>query len=418
MKALLSSASGARKKNTGNAGARIYLDHAAAAPLEESVLAAMQQAARGLFAHPSSIHKDGVRARATLEASRAQIAGLFEVHADEITFTGSGTESDNLAILGSVVAAVRSGAFSKKAVHVITTAIEHPAVLKACDALEKSGVSVTRLPVGTDGLVDVKELRAALRPETVLVSVGYANSEIGTVQPLREIAKAIRHHKKEMGDPNATYPLFHTDACQAVPYLSIRVPELGVDMLSANGTKLGGPRGIGLLYARRGTPLAPVIHGGGQENGLRSGTEDSASIKGLEVALAEARARADSETKRLAELRDICLAELRERFPSCRINGSTSLRLPHNVHASFPGITSELLVLELDAKGISVSAGSACGSGVDDTSHVMEALYGASARGEWGSLRATFGRATREKDIFVFLDALEEVIEKYEPWKR
>ena len=417
MKPLLSSAKSAFKKNTEKAEKRTYLDYAAAAPMLESVQTAMQASSRDFFANPSSIHKDGVAAKAQLEASRKVIADVFEVHSDEIVFTGSGTESDNLAVLGSVFAAIRTPEFKGRAVHIITTAIEHPAILAACKALEGRAVVVTRLSVGTDGLIDIKQLREALRPETVLVSVGYANSEIGTIQPLREIAKAIRHHKKTLGNPNAQYPLFHTDACQASPYLSVRVPELGVDMLTINGAKLGGPRGIGLLYARRNTSLVPIVNGGGQERGLRSGTEDVASVKGLELALTEARKRAESETKRLLEIREICIAELQREFPSCRINGSIEHRLPGNVHVSFPGITSELLVLELDARGISVSAGSACGSGVDDTSHVLEALYGKSHRNEWGSVRATFGRDTRDRDIFALTEALAEILKKYKEWK-
>ena len=417
MKVLLSSALGARKKNTPADSGRIYLDHAAASPVRPAVHEAMIEASREFFGNPSSIHKDGLAAKRALEASRAAVADRLEVHPEEIVFTGSGTESDNMAVLGSVFAAVRSGAFKATGVHIVTTAIEHPAVLAACKALEGRAVAVTRLAVGPDGLIDLKELREALRPETVLVTIGYANSEIGTIQPIREIAKAIRHHKKQLGDPNATYPLFHSDACQAAPYLSLRVPELGIDMLTINGAKLGGPRGIGMLYRKRGTPIVPLINGGGQEGGLRSGTEDVASVRGFAVALAQARDDAEKETKRLLEMRAICLAELQARFPQCRINGSVDERLPNNVHVSFPNFSSELLVLELDARGIAVSAGSACGSGTDDTSHVLEALYGRSKRDEWGSIRATFGPGTRERDIFALLDALEELFEKYAAWK-
>lgn len=257
MKALFLNKTGGAKKKGGATSDRLYLDYAAAAPILPSVIEAVTDVLRDGIANPSSIHEDGVQAKAIMERARKEIAEEFEAHADEIIFTGSGTESDNLAILGSVTAALAGGAFPNGA-HVITTVIEHHAVLAACDALEKRGVAVTRLPVAQDGLLDVKTLRDALRPETVLVTVGYANSEVGTVQPVREIAKAIRHFKKQTGHHDARYPLFHTDACQAAPYLSLRVPELGVDLLTVNGAKLGGPCGIGMLYARRGTSLSPV----------------------------------------------------------------------------------------------------------------------------------------------------------------
>ena len=415
MKTLFSAGRAASKKNTGHDDGRIYLDHAAASPMLFSASNAMHEALRDFSANPSSIHADGVRAKAALEASRKVVASVFDVHPSEILFTGSGTESDNLAIVGSVTAALETGLFPE-GVHVVTTAIEHPAVLATCNALERSGVAVTYLPVGHDGLVEISTLREALRPETVLVTIGYANSEIGTVQPLKEIAKAIRHFKKLHGNPNAQYPLFHTDACQATPYLTLRVPELGVDMLTANGAKIGGPRGIGMLYVHRTVALAAVSHGGGQEKGLRSGTEDVASIKGFEAALVETRSKADSETKRILEIRDICFAELKDRFKSMRINGSMEHRLPQNVNVSFPGIGSELLVLELDARGISVSAGSACGSAKEESSHVLEALYPDVKQSEWGTVRATFGPSTRERDIFALADALDDIFEKYSEW--
>ncbi len=415
MKTLFSAVKGGSKKNVGHDSGRIYMDHAAASPMLFSASNAMHEAIRDFPANPSSIHAEGVRAKAALEASRKAIASVFDAHADEIVFTGSGTESDNLAILGSVTAALDSGLFPNGA-HVITTAIEHPAVLVACSALERRGVSVTRLAVEKDGLVQISALREALRPETALVTIGYANSEIGAVQPLKEIAKAIRHYKKQQGNPNAQYPLFHTDACQATPYMPLRIPELGVDMLTANGAKIGGPRGIGMLYAHRSVKLSPVTFGGGQEKGLRSGTEDVASVKGFEAALIEARSKAASEEKRIREIRDICFAELKDRFKRMRCNGSMEHRLPQNVSVSFPGIGSELLVLELDARGISVSAGSACGSAREESSHVLEALYPEDRQSEWGTIRATFGPGTRERDVFALADALDDIFQKYSEW--
>jgi cysteine desulfurase len=398
---------------------RIYLDYAAAAPETRGAARAYARAAR-VFANPSSIHSDGVAAHRLLAEFRAQIASIFSAHQDEIVLCGGGTESDNLAVLGAWKQARLNPVFSEKKLHIITTAIEHAAVLEACRHAEAMGAEVTYLGVGPDGRIDLKELRAALRPETILVSIAYANNEIGVVQPIREIAKEIRHFKKNLAgaDPKTvTYPLFHTDACQTAAYLNTNVEQLGVDLLTANGTKIGGPRGTALLYVRRGTPVAPMFYGGGQESGLRSGTENLPGAAGLSTALSEAAAHKDSECVRLTALRDFFIGELIARFPEARINGSTTDRLPNNVHVSFPKIQSELLVLELDARGIRASAGSACSSAKETSSHVLEALYGKDDEKKWGSVRFSFGRATSKKDLQKTLIALEAIFKKYTSWR-
>ena len=397
---------------------RIYMDYAAAAPELPVARRAVARAA-GFFGNPSSIHKDGVKAAAVLAENRKSISDILGCSRDEIVFTGSGTESDNLAVMGVFKHARLSPDFAGKDVHIVTTMIEHPAILEACRHLERVGAQVTYLSVGTDGLIDLKELRAALRDETVLVSIGYSNSEIGVVQPIREIAKEIRHFKKtkERQQHGGTYPLFHTDACQAAAYLELAVERLGVDLLSLNGTKLGGPRGIGLLYVRRGTPIEEIIYGGGQERALRSGTENLPGIAGLAAALIEAHEEKDAECERLTHLRDQFISEIKNQFQGARINGSFVSRIPNNVHVSFPGISSELLVLELDARGVSASAGSACSGAKDTGSEVLAALYGAEDRNEFGSVRFSFGIDTKMRDITSTLSALRAIAKKYEPWK-
>lgn len=398
---------------------RIYLDYAASAPELSEVTRMTRKVGGSFFANPSSLHKDGVASAKALADARKKIADTLTMHADEIIFLGSGTESDNLAILGVVRATLNAN----KTPHVITTVIEHPAVLEACRALEIEGVSVTYLPVSSDGLVDPKNVRDALREETVLVSIAYANNEIGTIQPIKEIAKMLRHFRKSKSSsvyslPTTHYPLLHTDACQAAAYLDCCPDRLGVDLLTLNGTKLGGPRGTGILFVRRNTPLSPVVFGGGQEAGFRSGTENVVGAVGLAIAFESAQKIREKESARLMTLRDFFIDSLIKQFPNARINGDLKNRLPNNVHVSFPNISSELLVIELDALGISASAGSACSSTKDAGSHVLKALYGSDDEKKYGSVRFSLGRATNKKDILTTLRALEAIEKKYSPWEK
>lgn len=389
---------------------RTYLDYAAAAPKAKQALQA-EHKAQACFANPGSIHADGVAARRVLETARTSLAKSLGAHADEIILCGSGTESDNLAVLGAFKYARLSPDFAGRSVHIITTAIEHPAVLEACRHIEAMGGEVTYLSVNEQGEIDIKELRAVLQPNTVLVSIAYANNEIGTIQPLREIRKEIAHFKKSQC--STIYPLFHTDACQAAAYLNLNVEQLGVDLLTLNGAKLGAGHGAALLYARRGTPITPMLYGGGQEKNLRSGTENVAGAAGLAAALKTAQEKREKESARLGELRDYFIQALQKEFPEARINGSLGERLPNNVHVSFQNIQSELIVLELDAKGISASAGSACSSAKDSGSHVLAAMYGAGDDKEWGSVRFSFGLKTSKGDIKKTLKVLGGIVEKY-----
>lgn len=390
---------------------RIYLDYAAAAPKTKEALRA-ERAVAAHFANPSSIHVDGVAAKRALEVARTSLAKSLGAHADEIILCASGTESDNLALLGVFKYARLNPTFAGRSVHIITTAIEHPAILEACRHIEAVGGEVTYLSVDEQGLIDIKELRAALRPNTVLVSIAYANNEIGTIQPLREIRKEIAHFKKIQND--TTYPLFHTDACQVAAYFNLNVEQLGVDLLTLNGAKIGAGHGAALLYVRRGTPIAPMLYGGGQEKNLHSGTENLTATVGLAAVLTSAQKKRVIESARVGGLRDYFMQALQKEFPEVRINGSREERLPNNVHASFKNIQSELLVLELDAKGISVSAGSACASAKDAGSHVIEALYGKGDEKKSGSVRFTFGPETKKRHLEKTLRALKDIFMKYE----
>lgn len=397
---------------------RIYMDYAATAPELLAVRRACKRAGR-LFGNPSSIHQDGAKAREALQTARKEVAGLIRALPDEIIFVGSGTESINLAIRGSVLAAGKK--FSPLLPHVITTTIEHSAVIETCKALEREGLArVTYLAVEQDGRIDPKSFREALCSETVLVSVGYVNNEIGTIQPIKEIAKEIRYFKnqaaktEEKKEDQKIYPLLHTDACQAAAYLSMNAEQLGADLISWNGTKIGGPRGVGVLYKKRTAPLCPVILGGGQEGGLRSGTENVSGIAGLACALEAAEKSKEAEGKRLKKIQEYFFSEIKKHFPEARINGSEIHRVCNNVHVSFPRFASELLVIELDAKGVSASAGSACGSARDIGSPVLAALYGEEDQRFWGSIRFSFGRETEKKDVSRVIKILRSIQKKYE----
>ncbi len=392
------------------------MDYSAGAP-ELSVSVRARKNADKYFANPSSIHEEGLRAHKILEESRNKCAEVLLAHSDEIIFTTSGTESDNLAILGLFKWAKINEARDK--VHLITTTIEHPAVLNACKHLEKMGAEVTYLNPGEGGIISIKEFKASLRPETILVSIGYANSEIGVVQPIKEIAKEIRHYKKSSASNQTldSYPYFHTDACQAGAYLPLAVDRLGVDLLTINGTKIGGARGTGLLYKRRGVKISEITYGGAQEFGFRAGTENVSSLAGFSLALSYAKLNSEKESIRLTHLRNYFFEKLEGKFPNCRINGDKIMRLPNNISVSFRGFTSELLVVELDTQGIAVSAGSACSSAEESGSHVLSALYGEGDDKKWGTVRFSLGKDTRKSDIDFAIKSLEKIFKKYEGFK-
>jgi cysteine desulfurase len=371
---------------------RIYLDNAATTPLRGEVADAMREAFADSGFNPSSLHAEGRRARAVLDRSRARIATLLGAQRHEITFTAGGTEADNQAVLG-VCRAVA------KPVHVVTSTIEHQAVLGAADCLRAEGTEVTEVPVDGGGLVDPEAFAAALRPHTALASVMYANNEIGTVQPIAELARLAR----ERG------VLFHTDAVAAPCCLPVDVGRLGVDLLSLSAHKFGGPKGVGLLYVRDGVPIAPMLHGGGQEFGRRSGTENVLGIAGAASALQLAVDEQPQASARLADLRDRLEAGIRAAIPDVRVNGAASPRLANTTNVSFAGLESAALLIVLDLAGVAVSAGSACSSGVAQPSHVLAAL-GLRPRWQAGAIRFSLGTSTVQSEIDRVLELLPRLV--------
>lgn len=372
---------------------RIYLDYAAATPLSFSARRTMARASR-LSGNPSSLHSEGRAARASLEHSRAQIARVLNAAPSEILFTGSGSEADALALRG--VAQTRRA----QGRHIIISAIEHKAILKTAESLEREGFSITRLMPDTLGRITTSALEAALRPDTILVSIMYANNEIGTVEPIRKLAKVVH--------ASSNHPLFHTDACQAPGSLLVDVQELGVDLMTVNSSKVYGPKGIGALYVRRGIALEPIV-GGEQEGGVRGGTESVVLAAGFATALLESEARRPCEAPRLAKLRDLFFTEILARIPDAKVHGPRAERLPNNVHVSIPGIEGESILLLLDAAGIACATGSACNSLDLAPSHVLLAI-GEDAGLSHGSVRFSLGRGTRRTHVVRAARELEKIV--------
>ncbi len=375
----------------------IYLDHAATTPLDPEVRTAMEPYLTEAFGNPSSSHRWGRAARAAVDEARERVAQVLGADPREIVFTAGGTEADNLALRGVAWAARRAG----RGRHLIVSAVEHHAVLHTAEELAADGFEVTVLPVDEEGFVDPDRVLEALRTDTVLVSLIYANNEIGTIQPIAEIGRVLRAR----GIP------FHTDAVQAAGHLPLRVDELGVDLLSLSGHKFYGPKGVGVLYVRHGTPILPQITGGGQERGLRSGTENVAGIVGLAAALEKAERLRESEARRLRPLRDRLLEEIPRRIPGTRITGpwGGDRRLPHHASFVFDGVAGDSLVLLLDREGIAASSGSACSAGVLEPSHVVLAL-GVPPEQAVGSLRLTLGRGTTPEQIDRVLEVLPRAV--------
>lgn len=373
----------------------IYVDHSATTPVRQEVLEAMLPYFTDTFGNPSSIYSAGREAKRAIEEARDTVARLLHCQNSEIYFTGGGTEADNWALIGAAFAN------QKKGNHIITSAIEHHAVLHTCQYLEKHGFRVTYVGVDADGIVKLDELEAAICDETILISVMMANNEIGTIQPIREIGEIARAHKI----------LFHTDAVQAVGQLEIDLSRLPVDMLSLSAHKFHGPKGIGLLYVKKGAKVDIYLHGGGQESGKRAGTENTPGIVGLARALSLAVAVREEHCKRMAALRDRFIEQVEARIPYIRLNGSRDRRLPTNANFSFRFIEGESLLLMLDLKGIAASSGSACTSGSLDPSHVLLAI-GLTHEVAHGSLRVTFGEDNTMEDVEAIVAALEEVVPK------
>lgn len=374
---------------------RIYLDYAATTPVHPEVVKAMTPYFTEIYGNPSSIHACGQEAKETLEKSRRTIAKFLNAHSDEIVFTGSGTEADNFALEGVAFASETKGN------HIITTNIEHHAVFETCRFLEKRGFKVTYLPVDQDGLVSPDDVRKAITPKTILVSVMHANNEIGTIQPISEISKIA----KEAG------VYFHTDAVQTVGHLPIDVNKLGVDLLSLSAHKLYGPKGVGALYIRKGTKMVPFLHGGSQERRRRASTENVAGIVGLARACEIASSEMDEEHSRLSRLRDKLITGLLTGIDRSKLNGHPQKRLPGNVNVSFEYVEGESMCLNLDLEGICSSTGSACSSSNAEPSHVLLAI-GILPQKAYGSLRFTLGKWTTEDDINLVLEVLPIIVNK------
>jgi cysteine desulfurase len=386
-----------------NLSRRIYMDYAATTPVDPLVFEAMRPFLEQAFGNPSSLHYWGREARKALDKARKTIAECLNTRPESFIFTSGATEANNLALRGV------AQALSHKGRHLITTRIEHAAVQEPCEALEEQGWDVTWLPVNTEGFVSADALREAIRPDTVLVSIIHGNNEIGTIQPIAEIGAYLR----ERG------VLFHTDAVQTVGKLPFDLHTLPVDYLTFSGHKIYGPKGVGALYIREGAPLpAPQNIGGGQELSLRSGTENLAGIVGLAKALELATERLPEESVRLRALQESLIAGILQRIPNAELNGprDVGLRVPGNVHFSFPPAEGEALVLHLDLKGIAVSSGSACHSAVIEPSRVVKALGKSDATAR-ATVRFSLGRHNTQSDVDAVLEVLPGILQRLQKHK-
>ena len=372
----------------------IYLDNNATTPIDPAVAAKMATFLREQFGNPSSLYPVGRSAKEALTESREAVAAFMGAHRSEITFTGSGTEADNFALQGVLEA------FPDKA-EIITSAIEHPAVLETARALEKRGVAVRYAPVDGTGLVDLDFIRSAVTPRTALVSIMHANNELGTIQPIEEIAR-IAHDKGA---------LVHTDAVQSFGKIPVDVGRLGVDLLSVSAHKVYGPKGIGALYIRRGTDIRPFIHGGHQERGLRAGTENTAGIVGFGEAVRVLGERMKKDKERLEKLAQRLKTGIEGRIPKVRFNGHPERRVKSTLNFAFPGLEAEAILLALATKGISVSTGSACSEESEEASHVLLAI-GLRPEIARSCIRMSLGRFNTEEDVTTVLAELPEIIEK------
>ena len=378
----------------------IYFDHAGTTAMDQRVLEAMLPYFTQLYGNASSVHTVGQEARYALDGARERVARVLNCRNREVVFTSGGTESDNAAIQGAATALEETGR------HVITASTEHHAVLHACQVLENRGWEVTYLPVDDFGQVHPQQVYNAITNETTVVSVMYANNEIGTINPITDISAAVKTRADEF---NRTI-VMHTDAVQAAGYLDLDVRKLGVDMLTLSGHKFYGPKGVGVLFMRRGAPFLPLITGGGQERERRSGTENVAGIVGLAVALELADSERDVISAHCLALRDRIIAEISRRIPNCVLNGHPTERLPNNVNFSFTGVEGEPVLLGLDLQGIAASSGSACSSGSLEPSHVLLAL-GQTADVARGSLRITLGKDNNDSQVDRLLDVLVGLVD-------
>ena len=372
-----------------------YFDHAATTPVGENVLKAMLPYFCKEYGNASSIYSIGRQSRKAIIEARKKVAQAIGAKPHEIYFTSCGSESDNLAIKGVAYANKNKGN------HIITSKIEHPAVLNTCKTLEQQGFEVTYLNVDEDGFVDLQELVNSIKPTTILITIMFANNEIGTIEPIEEIGK-IAHEKGIV---------FHTDCVQAIGNVRLNVNELNIDLLSMSAHKFYGPKGIGALYIREGIEVEKIQDGGHQERDKRAGTENVAEIVGLGEAIDEIYKNYDGDNKKLTDLRDYYIQKVQAKIPTCKLNGDRTKRLPGNANISFPNVNAQELLIELDKKGICASAGSACSSGSGNGSHVLTAI-GLPISLANGSLRTTFGKENTMEDVDFLVNSLVEIIPK------
>ncbi len=373
----------------------IYLDNAATTKVADSVVDAMLPYFKEYYGNASSIYQLGAKSKEALDESREYIAGTLGAKTNEIYFTAGGSESDNWTIKAT------ADAYARKGKHIITSAIEHHAVLHTCEYLEKHGYEVTYVGVDENGVIKLDELKAAIRPDTILISVMFANNEIGTIQPIKEIGEIAKEHDI----------LFHTDAVQAYAQVPINVDEMHIDMLSASGHKLNGPKGIGFLYIRKGIKIRSFVHGGQQERGRRAGTENIPGIVGLAAAAKRSFSMLEEKMQKEIELRDYLISRIEAEIPYCRLNGDRKKRLPNNVNFSFQFIEGESMLILLDSKGIAASSGSACTSGSLDPSHVLLAI-GLPHEIAHGSLRLTLSEENTKEEMDYVVEQLTAILER------
>ena len=373
----------------------IYLDNAATTKTAPEVVDAMLPYFSEYYGNASTIYSLGAESKKAMDHARQTIADSLGAKPDEIYFTAGGSESDNWALKAT------AEAYASKGKHIITTKIEHHAILHTCEYLEKRGFEITYLNVDRDGLISLDELKAAIRPDTILISVMFANNEIGTIEPIAEIGEIAKEHGV----------LFHTDAVQAYAQVPIHVDEMHIDMLSASGHKLNGPKGIGFLYIRKGVKIRSFVHGGAQERSRRAGTENIPGIVGLGAAVERAMRIMDSKTRKEIELRDYLIGRLENEIPHCWLNGHRTKRLPNNINFSFLFIEGESMLIMLDMKGICASSGSACTSGSLDPSHVLLAI-GLKHEEAHGSLRLTLSEDSTKEEMDIVAEEVKKIVQR------
>lgn len=373
----------------------IYLDNAATTKTAPEVVDAMLPYFSEYYGNASTIYSLGAESKKAMDHARQTIADSLGAKPEEIYFTAGGSESDNWALKAT------AEAYASKGKHIITTKIEHYAILHTCEYLEKRGFEITYLNVDRDGLISLDELKAAIRPDTILISVMFANNEIGTIEPIAEIGEIAKEHGV----------LFHTDAVQAYAQVPINVDEMHIDMLSASGHKLNGPKGIGFLYIRKGVKIRSFVHGGAQERSRRAGTENIPGIVGLGAAVERAMRIMDSKTRKEIELRDYLIGRLENEIPHCWLNGHRTKRLPNNINFSFLFIEGESMLIMLDMKGICASSGSACTSGSLDPSHVLLAI-GLKHEEAHGSLRLTLSEDSTKEEMDIVAEEVKKIVQR------